>query len=193
MAGTRQFDTTTAIENAMNVFWERGYEATSMQDLTNAVGLGRGSIYQAFGSKDGLYRAALAHYVDLMSSAVVDAMGGGGDVRSALRRAMLGRLEVAVGDPLGRGCMLVNATCELLPRDPRTSKTVRDVMAANKQAIELALDFAIERGEIAPSFDPASLADFFVAALSGLLVATKAGVDRDSITRSVEIALSTLS
>lgn len=192
MAGIRQFDTTVAVERAMDLFWEQGFEATSMHDLTAALGLGRGSIYQAFGSKEGLYRAALTHYLDLMASAVVEAMNGGGDIRSVLRDAMLGRLDVALSDPKRRGCMLVNATCELLPRDAETSQTVRDVMTANKAAIESAIGHAVARGEIAPPFDPASLADFLIACLSGLLVSTKAQAGRASVERSLDIALSTL-
>jgi TetR/AcrR family transcriptional repressor of nem operon len=192
VAGTRQFDTSVAVERAMDLFWERGYEATSMHDLTAALGLGRGSIYQAFGSKEGLYRAALAHYLDLMASAVVEAMNDGGDIRSVLRQAMLGRLDVALGDPKRRGCMLVNAACELLPRDAATGQTVRGVMTANKTAIEGAIAQAVARGEVAPSFDAASLADFLIACLSGLLVSTKAQAGRESVERSIDIALSTL-
>ena len=88
--------------------------------------------------------------------------------------------------------MLVNAVGELLSRHAETGRTVRDVTAANKAAIEGAIADAIARGEIAPSFDPASLADFLVACLSGLLVSSKAQASRVSAERSIDIALRTL-
>ncbi|NUR84214.1 MAG: helix-turn-helix transcriptional regulator, partial [Nonomuraea sp.] len=62
MARTREFDTDAAVERAMDVFWSRGYAATSIQDLVEATGVGRGSLYAAFGSKEGLYEAALLRY-----------------------------------------------------------------------------------------------------------------------------------
>lgn len=192
MAGVRQFDTDRVVEEAMNLFWERGYEATSMQDLTEALGVGRGSIYTAFGSKDGLYRAALAHYLDLMGSAMLRTLDEGGDVRTTIRNALLGRLVVAADDPARRGCMLVNAACERLPGDVRTHQTVLEVTSANRDALERALTDAVARGEITPAFDPRSLAGFLVACLTGMLVSSKSGTDLASLTRTVDIAMSTL-
>ena len=98
----------------MDLFWEQGFEVTSRHDLAATLGLGRRSIYQAFESKEGLYRAALAHYLHSMASAIAEVMNGG-DIRSVLRDTMIGRLDVALGDPKRRGCTLVNASCELLP------------------------------------------------------------------------------
>ncbi|WP_123024384.1 TetR/AcrR family transcriptional regulator [Mycolicibacterium stellerae] len=192
MAGTRQFDTDAAVDKAMNLFWERGYEATSLQDITKALGLGRGSIYQAFGSKEGLYRAALAQYLNLMAAELVTALEQGPDLRSALKNALLGRLDAAIGGPLPRGCMLVNAACERLPHDATTRQTVTDVMAANRTALETALTRAVDLGQINPSFDPSSLAEFLVSCLSGLLVTAKVQPDRAALTRTVDIALSVL-
>lgn len=192
VVGVRQFDTDRAVEKAMNLFWQRGYEATSMQDLTETLGVGRGSLYAAFGNKEGLYQAALAHYVDLMASAMLRTLDEGGDVRSTIRNALLGRLTVAVDDPARRGCMLVNAICERLPVDPRTHQTVVEVTSANRDALEQALAEAVARGEIRPAFDPRSLAAFLVACLTGLLVSSKFDADLTSLSRTVDIAISTL-
>lgn len=176
----------------MNLFWERGYEATSLQVLTDTLGIGRGSLYAAFGSKDGLYRAALDHYLDLTASAMLHSLTDGEDVISTIRTAMLGRLEIAVGDPLRRGCMLVNAACELLPRDTTTCRTVQDVTLANRDAIEHVLQSAADRGEVELAFDARSLADLLMACLTGLLVSAKVRPDMASITRTVDMALSTI-
>ncbi|WP_179468464.1 TetR/AcrR family transcriptional regulator [Mycolicibacterium vinylchloridicum] len=192
MAGVRQFDTDRAVEKAMNLFWEQGYEATSMQDLTEALGVGRGSLYAAFGSKDGVYRAALAHYLDSMASAMLQTLDEGGDVRTTIRNALLGRLVVAAEDSVRRGCMLVNAACERLPGDAQTRQTALEVTSANRDALERALAEAVARGEITPAFDPRSLAVFLVACLTGLLVSSKIDSDLASLTRSVDIAISTL-
>lgn len=192
MVATRQFDTEQVVEDAMNLFWERGYEATSLQLLTGTLGIGRGSLYAAFGSKDGLYRAALDHYLALTASAMRESLAGGADVTSTIRAAMLGRLEFAAGDPRRRGCMLVNAACELLPRDTTTCQTVRAVTLANRDALEQVLSAAENRGEIRLALDARSVADFLMACLTGLLVTVKVDTDLASVTRTVDIALSAI-
>ncbi|MGI5326099.1 TetR/AcrR family transcriptional regulator [Actinomadura nitritigenes] len=85
MARTREFDTEAAVSRAMELFWARGYEATSVRDLTRHLGIGQGSLYAAFGDKGGLYRAALDHYRSTFAAAALRTLEGGADARSAVR------------------------------------------------------------------------------------------------------------
>src|SRR5688500_2433744 len=113
MVRTREFDTEAAVSRAMELFWSRGYEATSMRDLTRHLGLGQGSVYAAFGDKEGLYRAALEHYRSTLAAAALESLEEGADARTAIRTMLVERLRIAVGEN-GRGCLAINAACERL-------------------------------------------------------------------------------
>src|SRR3954463_5290298 len=116
MARVREFDTDAAVVQAMDLFWLGGYEATSVRDLTEHLGIGQGSLYAAFGSKEGLYRASLAHYRDTLAAAALAELQAGGDVRSTIRTMLVERIRIAVMHG-GRGCLFVNAAAERLPQD----------------------------------------------------------------------------
>ncbi|MDQ1022839.1 TetR/AcrR family transcriptional repressor of nem operon [Streptomyces umbrinus] len=191
MARTREFDTEAAVSRAMELFWTRGYEATSVRDLTGHLGIGQGSLYAAFGDKDGLYRAALEHYRATLAAAALRSLDEGADARSAIRTMLVERVRIAVGHD-GRGCLLVNAVCERLPGDPTIRRTVRDVQDASQRALADVLSVAAERGEISTTSDPQALAAFLVTFLNGLLVSSKITPDVRALEPLVEVALAAL-
>ncbi|WP_206796575.1 TetR/AcrR family transcriptional regulator [Amycolatopsis sp. MtRt-6] len=191
MVRTREFDTEAAVSRAMELFWSRGYEATSVRDLTRHLGIGQGSLYAAFGDKDGLYRAALEHYRATLAAAALESLKRGGDVRSAVRTLLVERLRIAVAEG-GRGCLAVNAVCERLPGDAATGCIVRDMQDASQDALAEVLRTAAERGEVAAEQDPRTLAAFLVTFLNGLLVSAKLTPDARALEPLVEVALATL-
>ncbi|SDT65702.1 TetR/AcrR family transcriptional regulator [Actinoplanes derwentensis] len=191
MARLREFDTDRAVEQAMELFWERGYEATSVRHLTERLGVGQGSLYAAFGSKDGLYQAALEHYRDSLASTALGELETGGDVRTVLRAMLLERVRIATVSG-GRGCLFVNAAAERLPGDAATGRFVRDAMTASTDALTALLATAAGRGEITTRHDPADLAGFLVTFLNGLLISSKVIPDERVLAGHLEVALSTL-
>jgi TetR/AcrR family transcriptional regulator, transcriptional repressor for nem operon len=191
MARTREFDSDVAVSRAMELFWSRGYEATSVRDLTGHLGIGQGSLYAAFGDKDGLYRAALEHYRATLAAAALRDLEEGVDVRSAIRGMLVERIRIAVQAD-GRGCLVVNAACERLPQDAAIRRTVRDVQDASRNALADVLEVARERGEIAARHDPHTLASFLVTFLNGLLVSSKITPDIPTLEPLVEVALAVL-
>lgn len=188
MARTREFDTEAAVGRAMELFWSRGYEATSVRDLTEHLGIGQGSLYAAFGDKDGLYRAALEHYRTTLAAAALRSLEQGADARSAIRTMLTERVRLAVEQD-GRGCLVVNAACERLPADPSIRRMVRDVQDASRDALAEVLRVAIERGEIPAQHDPHTLAAFLVTFLNGLLVSSKITPEVHALEPLVEVAL----
>jgi len=188
MARVREFDTEAVVSRAMDLFWTRGYEATSVRDLTDHLGIGQGSLYAAFGSKDGLYQAALEHYRSTLAAAALRSLDEGADARSAVRTLLVERVRLAVEHD-GRGCLFVNAATERLPEDATTRRTVRDALAASQDAIADVLRAAAGRGEIAPHHDPHTLAAFLVTFLNGLLVTSKITPDARALEPLVEVAL----
>ncbi|WCL90079.1 MULTISPECIES: TetR/AcrR family transcriptional regulator [Streptomyces] len=179
------------LADAMDLFWARGYEATSVRDLTHHLGIGQGSLYAAFGGKDGLYRAALEHYRTTPAAASLRGLEEEADARAAIRTLLTERIRVAVGEG-GRGCLAVNAVCERLPSDAATRRTVRDMQEAGREALAEVLRAARERGEIAERCDPHAVAAFLVTFLNGLLVSSKITPDARSLEPLIDVALTTL-
>lgn len=192
MARVREFDADDAVRRAMDLFWERGYEATSLRDLTEALGIGSGSLYAAFGNKDGLFQAALARYRQEQSQPMLDTLASETDVRAALRRVLAGVVALAVSDRLRRGCLVVNSATERIPHDADTATAVREILAAIQGAIEGALSRAQQRGDLDPEKDPAALAGFFVTFMNGLRVAAKTDPDERTLMQRVDAALTVL-
>ena len=192
MARVREFDADDAVRRAMELFWERGYEATSLRDLTDALGIGSGSLYAAFGSKDGLFQAALARYRQEQAQPVLDTLAAEADVRAALRQVLGGVVALSVSDVHRRGCLVVNSTTERIPHDADTAAAVRGILSSIEGAIEDALRRAQQCGDLDPGKDPAALAGFFVTFMNGLRVAAKTDPDERTLTQRVQVALTVL-
>lgn len=174
----------------MDLFWEQGYAGAASATISHHLGLGMGSIYKAYGSKDGLYAAALQQYRDRGLSFLHDALASDVSVCAALRTFLIGRLEEALVDPLQRGCLLVNTIGERLPADSAAADFARGMQRANTTAIADALTGAIENGELRPDTDARALASYLVTVMNGVMVTVKVTADRDDLKRTVDLALS---
>ncbi|MGL4176361.1 MAG: TetR/AcrR family transcriptional regulator [Dermatophilaceae bacterium] len=190
MARPRSFDTDRAVEQAMDLFWRKGYEATSLTDLLDELELGRGSLYQAFGSKDELYDRALRAYCARHAGGLVEMLEGARDIRAALRDLLQTLAAADRADP-ERGCLLVNATTERADHQP-TVEVVRDTMRRVESAMAGALERAQARGELAPEKDPRALASFLTTFVQGLRVMGKARAGRRMVDDAVDVALAAL-
>jgi TetR/AcrR family transcriptional repressor of nem operon len=192
MARTREFDTAAVVERAMHLFWARGYAATSIEALSTELGLGRQSLYGAFGSKEGLYQAALVHYRATMASEMLATLQEPGDIRDAVRAMFAGRLSLATANPERLGCLMVNATAERVPGDPETTRVAGDLMVEGRRALTDALSAAVAAGQISPRRSPEAIARFLMTLMNGLLISAKLEPDRDALATVVELALEVL-
>ncbi|MBG0831242.1 TetR/AcrR family transcriptional regulator [Planomonospora sp. ID67723] len=192
MARTREFDTDAVVDAAIGVFWRKGYAATSIQDLVEATGIGRGSLYAAFGSKDGLYEAALARYAEQSTSDVAARLEGAAPARDVLRDLLLYIVDTTVTDPERRGCLITNTATERLPHDRVAARVVGGAFDRNAVAVTAVLRRARERGELPPDADVTAMADLVVTTIQGLRVQGKAGADRRRLATVVDLVLSVL-
>lgn len=192
MARTREFDTEAVVDSAMEVFWSRGFEATSVQDLVAATGIGRGSLYAAFGSKEGLYQAALTRYAAASSARMAARLDRDEPVRLVLRDLLLALVDETLDDPGRRGCLVTNTTVERLPHDRTAGRIVGDTLDRLADAVAATLRRGRERGELPADADPTALADFVVTTIQGLRVQGKAGADRRRLAAVVDTALNAI-
>ncbi|WP_331737513.1 TetR/AcrR family transcriptional regulator [Streptomyces sp. NBC_00019] len=190
MARPRAFDTDLALERAMELFWRQGYGATPLPQLTARLGIGSGSLYAAFGSKDDLYAQALQRYCEGLVADLEKQMDVAPDVRTALRRVLLTLAAADVSDP-ERGCLLVNAATERAAHDS-TVEQVRSTMAAVESVLTGVLERARERGDLSAAHSPVELARFLTTFIQGLHVMGSARADRPFLESAVSTALKVL-
>ena len=192
MARQLEFDRGEVLQKAMELFWERGYEGTSLNALLARTGIKRQSLYNAFGSKHDLYLEALGRYRSGEGRATISPMFERGPVRERLRRTYQNAIEEALCDPARKGCFIANATLELGTRDDATGRLVSDNLKGSEALFTAALTDAQARGEIAEDRDPKALARHFVNTLYGLRVVSKATQDREMLEDIAATALSVL-
>jgi TetR/AcrR family transcriptional repressor of nem operon len=128
MARPREFDEAAALDAAVQRFWTRGYEATSVRDLAERMGITGASLYNAFGDKRQLYRRALDHYVEQGFGDRVRRLESQLPPRQAIAAFFEEIVERSLADPERRGCLLVNAALEVAPHDPEFQRVVAGVL-----------------------------------------------------------------
>ncbi|MFT3802595.1 MAG: TetR/AcrR family transcriptional regulator [Burkholderiaceae bacterium] len=191
---TKEFEPDEVADAVMRVFWQRGYAATSIQDLVEGTGLSRSSLYGTFENKQGLYQQALQRY-EAVTTANVELLAGPGSPKDLIRRLLMRVVEDELGDPQRRGCLVANATLELAGKD----EAVAELVSHNFQRLQRALEKLIERGrqsgEIAAQTSPRALARFFLNTMQGMRVLGKGTPPRSRrqcLLDVVEVALDKL-
>ena len=191
MARPKEFDPERAVEQAMEVFWRQGYEATSVTDLTDALGISRASLYGTFGSKDAVYERALERYRLLEGTRALGCLASDGTARERVRALFERFASDGLQDPDNKGCLLLNAAMER-PHDPSTAAHVRAALGGMELALAGVLTEAQDRGELDPAKDPRELARFLTTSLQGVRLMAKAMRDPRLLEDSIAVALRAL-
>lgn len=189
MARTKEFDPDVALEAAMRLFWERGYEATSMADLVERLGIARASIYATFGGKHELFLKALDRYLEARDPVVVARLSSPGPALPAVRALLESYVTDTLDDQRQRGCMVVNSAVELVARDQQVARRVERSWDLLEMALTTALTRARAQGELAADKDPRALARFLLVMLQGIRVLGRADPHparlRDAVTQAL--------
>jgi TetR/AcrR family transcriptional repressor of nem operon len=185
MGRPRLFDLDAAIGSALEVFWKHGYIAATPAELLEAIGIGKGSFYNAFESKHAIFERALQRYGDDRVTGLARALSGTGSVRQRVKRYFERLAAPDNAASLRRGCFAANTAAELGGRDPIATKIVRETFHRMERLLEATFTEAQERGELDRSLDAKALAGLLLAALVGITVIAR--VDEPT-TRSKRIA-----
>ncbi|MFD4346459.1 TetR/AcrR family transcriptional regulator [Streptomyces coelicoflavus] len=193
MARTKEFDPDAALRAALELFWRRGYEATSMADLVEHLGVGRASIYATFGNKRELYLKALAHYEQgLLPDLLADLSRPGPalpGVRALVRRYAA---EASADDSRLHGCFVTNTAAELAPHDTVAARRVERNWDHLETVLHTSLARARAEGELPAGRDPLALARMLLVLLQGMRVVGKASPDPARMRDAAEAALALL-
>jgi AcrR family transcriptional regulator len=180
----RSFDREAALERAMQVFWRHGYEASSVSDLTRAMGINPPSLYAAFGDKEQLYLSAIERYEQGRRQVVAQLLDEAPTARQAIERL----LATAAGELTNaecRGCMLSSAQCD----DEALQSTLAERRAAPKRALKARFERALREGDLARGTDTAALADFYTTVFQGMALQARDGATRKSLLATAAAAM----
>ncbi len=161
MAGVKQFDVDAVLGQVMGVFWARGFEATSIDDLVTATGLKRGSLYNAFGDKEGMFLAAVRRYVALAEEPVLEVIKEP-DPRKALRHLFDVQLAQLEEQKSPLGCLVVNASTERGVMSDTVGHALRESLVRMEDSLYELLLGAQARGQLEAGADLRALARFFL-------------------------------
>ncbi|MET8288549.1 TetR/AcrR family transcriptional regulator [Streptomyces sp. NPDC005132] len=192
MARLREFDTETAVEAAMGAFQCNGYDGTSIQDLVEATGVGRGSLYAAFGSKEGLYLAAMDRYRERYALPLVEILRQGAPGRELLHNVLVGAIDDIVRDGSRRACLIVGAVVGRIADDPQVTSHVRSTTELLENALYQVVAEAQADGQLSGKRDARDLARYLVMTMHGLRVMGAVNPDRASLMAIAEAALDAL-
>jgi TetR/AcrR family transcriptional regulator, transcriptional repressor for nem operon len=181
MPRPREFDADAALECAMQVFWSKGYEASSLDHLCDAMALSRSSLYAAFGDKRALLLRALERYMERGSDRIAGTLSGGKPIREALAALIDEFIAAIIAGPGRRGCFIGNCAAELARNDREAMAVVRRALERNEGYFRDALAAAQARGELAGDADIAAVARFLTASIQGLRLVGKAKPDRAAL------------
>jgi len=192
MPRPKEFNPDDAIEKAMQVFWHKGYEATSMEDLLSAMDLNRGSLYDTFGDKRQLFLKVIDRYCTTFASSKFSLLDQPGPALPTLRQFINGMIEGGLADPQRRGCLIANTVMELSPHENEIAGTLRQALKMVEDTFFNVLARAKQQGELKNDKDPRALARFLTTMMQGTIVMIKAGAPADVVKQTVETALSIL-
>jgi TetR/AcrR family transcriptional repressor of nem operon len=186
MPRPRKFAEAEVIAAARDQFWKEGYAATSLDDLTAATGLGRGSFYGAFGDKHALFIRVLTAYCEEQALAVRAALKGSG---SPCRRLVkfIRQAGVAVAEDTDRrGCLMAKSAAELAATDTEVAQIVKKTIDSLHASIRSCIEEGQFAGELDPTADATALAGTILALVRGLEALGKAGASPELVTSSAD-------
>ncbi|KWT61158.1 transcriptional regulator [Streptomyces albus subsp. albus] len=193
MPRPRKFDEERAVDAAMHAFRAAGYEATSTQDLCEATGLGRSSIYNTFKSKHDLFERALDRYMGERNGELFALMESDLPVREKIRTHLERVVEEECGDQDDRrGCLVVNTAVEVAARDQQVAGELARDYRLRLEVIRAALASGQRDGDIAADKDVSALAHLVIAAVGGLRVSARCGAGRTALRGVVEGVMAAL-
>jgi TetR/AcrR family transcriptional repressor of nem operon len=192
MPRPKEFNPDDALDKAMQVFWHKGYEATSMEDLLKAMDLNRGSLYDTFGDKRQLFLKVMDRYCTTFVGPKLSLLDQPGPALPILHRFITGMIEGGLADPQRRGCFISNTVMELSPHEKEIAGTLRQALKMAEDAFFKVLARAKEQGELKDDKDPRALARFLTTMMQGTVVMIKAGTSDEVVKQTAETGLSIL-
>ena len=192
MARTKDFDENEVLSKAIRLFWHKGYNGTSMQDLVDGLGISRSSLYDTYGDKHALYIKALESYQNSSGNQMCNIINNTPSAKEAIKQLLEFITRNMLNDEQHKGCFMVNAGVEVAPHDAE----VNDLLCKNEQQLEEVFYKAIKKGqdsgEITTSQDAMALTRFISNTVKGIQVSAKSTTDKAFFDDIIQTSMSVL-
>ncbi|MET0430590.1 MAG: TetR/AcrR family transcriptional regulator [Microvirga sp.] len=185
----RTFDRAAVLEKAMDVFWQHGFEGSSLSDLTTAMGINSPSLYAAFGSKEALYLEAVRHFSRTTGSGTLQALADESSLRDGLARMLCASIDCATQDLRPRGCMVTLGAIHCAPENERVRAELMEMRRAVRDTLRLRIEKAIADGQLPADSDAGSLATYYASVTPGISIQAHDGAGREELMGIVAHAL----
>lgn len=175
MARTKEFNEDKALDKAIEIFWHKGYNGTSAQDLVTHLGLSRSSLYDTFGDKQKLFVKSLKRYQQQNEESLKELFENAENIKTAITEIFKQAVIESLQDRITKGCFMVNSAVELAMHDPEIGKIVHENQKAVEDVFYNAVKKGQESGQISDKQEARSLARFIFNNYSGIRVLARAG------------------
>lgn len=193
MARPCAYDRDELLRCATALFWERGFAATSVDDVVQASGVSRSSLYTAFPDKSALFLAALEHYLETVTRSKLERLARGERAAPAIRKFLSDIAgERAAANAPAHGCLLTNTAVEIGAGQEEVAECIRQAFARLERALVARLEQALRQGDLSADTDPQQFARQLVALVQGLRVMTRLGMEPRVARDAVRSALAPL-
>jgi TetR/AcrR family transcriptional repressor of nem operon len=178
MARLKEFDEQRAIDAAVDRFWARGYEATSVRDLADSMGIGGTSLYNAYGDKRALFTKSLERYANRSMRERIARLEERHRPKQAIRAFLAEIIDRSLKDPDRRGCLLVNSALDVAPHDARIGRVVAGYLDEIRAFFRRSLEAAREAGQVPRTLDPDEVSGHLLGVVLGIRVLARTGAKR---------------
>jgi len=192
MARLKEFDEDSALDAAVDCFWSRGYEATSVRDLAREMGIGGASLYNTFGGKRALFERVLERYANRSTRERIARLEAGHRPREAIRAFLAEVIDRSLKDRDCKGCLLVNSALDVAPHDAELGRVVTGYLEEIRAFFRRNVEAAIEAGETPRGTDAENLSIHLLGVLMGMRVLSRTGARRRTLEAVVQPALDLL-
>ncbi|MEK5322407.1 TetR/AcrR family transcriptional regulator [Paenibacillus sp. FSL L8-0644] len=192
MGRIREFDEDKVLDAAMQIFWEKGYEATSLSDLTSRMEIQRPSIYSTFGGKKELFEAALRKYMMSRASLIRTKLQSNPSVKEAFRTFFESVVDEEYAENPRKGCFCINTMVELAPHDEKFEILTREHQMYLAVIFQETIERGIQSGELEIGLNAKAVSQALVVSLIGLTVMIKSRPERSFIDNTIEVTLTLL-
>lgn len=189
MPRNREFCDQTALQKAMQLFWAKGYHATSIQDLVDHLGINRASMYNTYGDKRALFQKSLDFYKRSQSEELQSFLQSHPNPVDGLKALFGQAIEESQSESISKGCFMVNATTELASQDPEIAEFLTENQTSVQSFFEDYLKHAKAKGELKSDLDPTVMASLLFTLYNGIQVVSKLNPDTKRMQASVDEVL----
>lgn len=192
MARTKDFDENEVLAKAIQLFWHKGYNGTSMQDLVDGLGISRSSLYDTYTDKHTLFVKALESYQNIGAEKIQAIIDNSGSAKETIKKLLEFATNELLGDKQQKGCFMVNAEVEVAPHDAEVNTLVCKNDLQMEEAFYLVIKKGKENGEIKNQQDARALSRFIFNTVKGMRVTAKSVTDKSVFDDIINLTISAI-